>query len=163
LTTDSTECAAASGSAEVEYFAESKDPFIAEYTVKVCSKGYPVPKHTSAGITMNGCPFPVSFGLGASTMQSGEWLHMVWTIILLFLPVRLYCCIRYRLPLLRLHPYLPAIEFTGGDNICGQVSSHDGLPGLDESCTSNVECLNKLLRRIASSVLHVRPQNFPLA
>jgi hypothetical protein len=36
----------------------------------------------------------------------------------------------------------------------------EGLPDLDKSCPSNVECLNKLLRRIATSVLHVRPQNF---
>jgi hypothetical protein len=127
----STERAAASGSAWVESFAQSKDPFIraretghfyptatrnvpgisftAESAVKVCSKDYPVSKHKSACIIMNGCLCPVLFGLGAFTMQSGESLSMVWDIILLFFPFvctvicdnayHLFSCILIQLPL----------------------------------------------------------------
>jgi hypothetical protein len=169
----------------VESFAQSKDPFIraretghfyptaasnvpgisfkAEPAVKVCLKDYPVPKHKSAGIKMNGCPCPVSFGLGASTMQSGESLSMVWTIILLFFPFvftviydnacHLFASILIRLPLRLLGRRIVVNRFHHiKGHSCGCSFGADGLPDLDKSCTSTVACLNKLLRRIATSV-----------
>jgi hypothetical protein len=191
---ESTERAITSGSARVEYSAQSKDPFIraretghfypttarnvpgisfkAEAAVTVCLKDYPVPKHKSAGFIMNGCPCPLSFGLGASTtMQSGESLSMVWTIILHFFPFvvtvvydnacHLFVSIHIRLPLSLLGKSIVADRFHHiKGHSCGCSFGADVLPDLDKSCTSNVECLNKLLRRIATSVLHVRPQNF---
>jgi hypothetical protein len=102
---ESTERAAASCSTGVESFAQSKDPF---FHASETGHFYPtaagnVPgisfkqnlqrkyarrtiQHKSAGIILNGCPCPVSFGLGASTTQCGESPSMVWTIILLFFP-----------------------------------------------------------------------------
>jgi hypothetical protein len=139
--------------------------------VKVCSKDYPVPKHKSAGIKMNGFPCPVSFGLGASTMQSGESLSKVWTIILLFFPFvftviydnacHLFASILIRLPLRLLGRRIVVnrVHHIKGYS-CGCSFGAHGLPDLDKSYTSTLACLNKLLRRIATSVLHFWPQNF---
>jgi hypothetical protein len=83
---------------------------------------------------------------------------MVWTIILVFLFVftviyenacHLFARILIRQPLILLGKRIVVDRFHHiKGHCCGCSFGADGLPDLDKSCTSNVECLNKLLRRI---------------